>query len=116
VEWIGIVLMPIWNRISMLMTTHIRIRIRIGIKAMPVPAPNFTHVEKPEYFFYFYSQHCQIAMFIYLISVKCTIILSIFDTILTSSGKSYVYQLFNLLGLDTDPDLHALDADPDKPK
>jgi hypothetical protein len=88
---IGIDLMPIRIRISMLMPIQIRIHAD--------PTLGFTHVGKSEYFFnfYFLSQHCQFKNFL---------------------EKSKVYKLFHLLGIITDsdrrvPDRHALDANPD---
>jgi hypothetical protein len=49
VSWIGIVLMLIRIRISILMPTQIR--IRIGIKTMAI----LMRIHKPEYFFYLFT-------------------------------------------------------------
>jgi hypothetical protein len=51
-----------------------------------------------------------------LISAKGFIIFSILDNILKLSGKKYgkVYQLFHLLGIDTDPDRPDSVPDPAK--
>jgi hypothetical protein len=42
--------------------------------------------------------------FILLISVKDAIIFGFMNSLLKLSRKSTVYQLYNLLGIDTDPD------------
>jgi hypothetical protein len=57
-------------------------RIRIGTKTMPISCgsyPKFYTCWKiRNFFFYFSSQHCQLTMFIFLISVKCVIIFKYF--------------------------------------
>ncbi len=42
--------------------------------------------------------------FIFLISVKGAILLSIFNGIFKISGKKYSCKLFHMTGIDTDPD------------
>jgi hypothetical protein len=54
--------------------------------------------------------------FIFLISAKGVIILTILDSVLKFLEKSIVYQLFHLLGIDNEPDRYVLDADPDPAK
>jgi hypothetical protein len=44
------------------------------------PTPSFTHLRKPEYFFSFIHSIAKLQWFVFLISVKCAIILSIFLT------------------------------------
>ncbi len=73
--------------------------------------------QSSEYFFIFSHSIVSLQCFIFIFSVKCTIIFSVFFTHYWNFlEKSQVYQLFNLLGLDTDPDRHSLDADPDPAK
>ncbi len=58
------------------------------------------------YFWSFSHSIASLQYFIFLISDKCVQISSILDSILKCSGKKFsFYQLFNLTGIDTDPDL-----------
>ncbi len=74
----------------------IQIRIRIGIDTMPIHMgilPKFyTCLENLNIFiFYFYSQHCQLTCFIFLISAKCAIIS--FSVFLTQYWKVFEKKL-----------------------
>jgi hypothetical protein len=64
------------------------------------PTTSFTHVEKSEYF-----NHCisSLKCFVFLISDVSECFFPFMDTILKFSGKSLVYQLFHLFGIDPDP-------------
>ncbi len=73
--------------------------------------------QSSEYFFIFSHSIASLQFFIFIFSVKCTLIFSVFFTHYWNFlEKSQVYQLLNLLGLDTNPDRHSLDADPDPAK
>ncbi len=60
VLWIGIVVMPIRNRLSILMPIQIRIRIGIGTMLIGMRIlPEVLHMfESREIFFYLYSLQC----------------------------------------------------------
>ncbi len=66
--------------------------------ADPIPTPGFTHVGKSEYFSLFIVTVLQLTLCYRLISVKCAVIFSIFDSILKLSLKKIeVRQLFSCL-------------------
>jgi hypothetical protein len=69
---------------------------------------DFTHVGKSYFFYTFNCSRSQ--FFIFLISVKNAIILSILASILKFCGKIFLYQSYYMPGISTDPDRHALDA------
>ncbi len=114
---ISIVLMLIPNRIriSMLISIH-RIRIRIRIKMMPILMriiPQISHMLDNQ-IFYFQSQLCQFTMFYLSHQCRRQHSFKYFDHHIEIFWKKViVYQLFHMPGIDTDPDRHALDAEPD---
>jgi hypothetical protein len=73
---------------------------RIDINMMPIfmriLLPQVSHKsENPIFFLHFKSQLCQFTIFIFLISVKDVIILSILDSILKFCGKRYGLSTFS---------------------
>ncbi len=92
--------------------------LNFHIDAVPDPDTAWHQNDANPQNFYFIFSHsiASLQCFIFIIRVKCAIIFRIFDTILKFSGKSQVYQLFNLLGLDTVSDRYSLNADPDPAK
>jgi hypothetical protein len=67
------------------------------------PTPSFTHVGKSYFFTLVTALPVNIQWFIFLISVKCVIIFSIFDSILKLSGKKVLFIKLHLLSIDTNP-------------
>ncbi len=96
-------------RISMLIPVQIQIRIQIGIGSYPNFHLPFTLIGKSN--FYTFS-HCyaDLQCFIFLVSVNCVINLKNFWQHIEILWKKVN---FLLPGIDTDPDRHALDVDPD---
>jgi hypothetical protein len=60
-------------------------------------------LENPNYFFTVSHNFASLQCFIFLISLKEIIILSIFGSILKFYGKSVDYQLFSMPDIDTGP-------------
>ncbi len=85
-----------------------------NVDAVPDPGPAWHYNDaNPQNIFLFLVTALPVYNSLSLSSVSnVPYFFSIFYTLL----KFQVYQLLNLLGLDTDPDRHSLDADPDPAK
>ncbi len=116
VLWIGIFLMLIRVRNSMLMPIQIRIRTGLVSKWCRSTCESYPKFQHP-IFFTFSHSFASLQSFIFLISVKDIIIRSILDRKLKFCGASIVYNLFHMPGIDTDLDRHADPyKDPDSEK
>jgi hypothetical protein len=76
------------------------------------PTPSFTHVGNEYFCSCFGHSISSIQCFTFFVNIKDVTTSIILDSILIFLDKSTVYQLYHMLGINTDSDRHALYTDP----